>query len=189
MRLLGAFVCGNAKLTQSVVDSGALDMLPKLMGHPNKKIRKDVCWVISNIAAGTQLQLEALVLKNYLPRLIAVFKEDEPEIKKEVIWAICNMSLLEKPELIQYIFENKILEVICQIIKHSDPKIIAVGIESLNNLLNYGRMYPNELGKNPVLEKIELLGMFDTLEMLQHHPIQIVYEKTLSLLEKHFELE
>lgn len=189
LRLLGAFIASNAKLTQSVCDSGALDIFPHLLNHHNKRIRKEVCWMVSNIAAGTLIQVETLVMKNYLPILTQVYKNDEPEIQKEAIWAICNFTLVENEELIKSNFNNGILETICLILKMNDPKFIAVGIESLGNLLKCGKTHPNSDGSNPIVIKIEELGMLDVLESLQYNPIQIIYEKTLGLLEQYFDLE
>jgi importin subunit alpha-6/7 len=189
LRLLGAFVSGNAKLTQEVVDSCVLDILPKLLGHTNKRIKKEVCWMISNIAAGTLIQVETLVAKGYLPILTKVLKDEDEEIKKEAVWAICNFTLVEKRDLIKSNFDNRILETVCEILKFKEPKYIAVAIESLGNLLNCGKLYPNQDGSNPIVWKVEELGMFDLLEQLQYHPVQIVYEKTIGLLEKYFELD
>lgn len=189
LRLLGAFVSGNAKLTQQVVDSGALDSLPRLLGHPSKRIRKEICWMISNIAAGTLIQVEALVAKGYLPILTRILKDEDDEIKKEAVWAICNFTLVERRDLIKSNFDNGLLETVCSILKFKEPKYIAVAMESLGNLLNCGKLYPNQDGSNPIAHKVEELGMFDLLEELQYHPVQIVYEKTLTVLEKYFELE
>ena len=189
LKLLGAFVSANAKLTQEVVDSGALDIFPKLLGHPNLRIRKEVCWMISNIAAGTLIQVETLIAKGYLPILTEIYKNDDTIIKKEAIWAICNFTLAEKQELIKSNFDNNILETICLILKSKESKFIAVAIESLGNLLNVGELYPNHDGTNPIVTKLEILGMFDVLENLQTHPVQLIYEKTLSILEKYFPLE
>lgn len=33
------------------------------------------------------------------------------------------------------------------------------------------------------------MGMFDVLEKLQYHPVEIVYEKTLKLLEMYFDTQ
>ena len=33
------------------------------------------------------------------------------------------------------------------------------------------------------------MGMFDVLENLQYHPVEVVYEKTLKILETYFETE
>lgn len=187
--MLGAFVAGNAKLTQAVIDSGALDVMPRLLEHENKRVRKEVCWMISNIAAGTHLQLESIVSKGFLPRLNKILNDDDIEIKKEAIWAICNFSLCDKPELIKSNFDNNILEVICTIIKYNEPRFIAVGLESLGHLLNCGKVFPNPDGSNPIIDKLEALNMIDIIENLQLHRVQVVYEKTIHIIEKYFELE
>lgn len=145
--------------------------------------------MISNIAAGTLLQVETLVMKGYLPLLIRTYKEDESDIKKEAIWAICNFTLVEKPDLVKSNFDNGILEIICAILRSPEPKYLAVGIESLGNLLKFGKVYPNSDNSNPVVQRLDEMGMYDVLESLQYHPVQIVYEKTLHLLEEYFELE
>lgn len=72
---------GNPLQTQAVIDAGILPYLAKLIFHEKRSIRKESCWVISNIAAGTQQQIKALILNDFLPILEAVIKNDEPEVK------------------------------------------------------------------------------------------------------------
>jgi hypothetical protein len=90
----------------------------------------------------------------------------------------------------EYITNQKILELICYCLKLKDAKFIAVSLEALGNILNFGKTYwTPEGGKNPVVTMIENLGMFDVLEGLQLHPVEIVYEKTVKLLEAYFDTE
>jgi hypothetical protein len=35
------------------VDSGLVDALNQIISHPKKTVRKESCWVLSNITAGT----------------------------------------------------------------------------------------------------------------------------------------
>lgn len=70
-----------------------------------------------------------------------------------------------------------------------DAKYIAVSLEALTNLLNFGKTYYTQDGKNLIVKRIEELGMYDLLESLQMHPVEIVYEKTVKLLETFFETE
>ena len=39
-----------------------------------------------------------------------------------------------------------------------------------------------ENGINPIVKKIEQLGMFDRLEQLQYSPIEIIYEKVRNII-------
>jgi len=89
----------------------------------------------------------------------------------------------------EIIIKQSILELICHTLKINDAKIIAVSLEALGNLLNFGKMYYTIDGVNLIVKRIEELGMFDLPENLQFHPVEIVYEKTIKLLETYFETE
>jgi hypothetical protein len=172
-----------------VIDAGALNFLSRTIFHEKRSIRKETCWIISNIAAGTQQQIEALIVNNFLPILERVIKHDEPEIKKEAIWAICNLTSIENREMMELILKQGILELVCHCLSMEDAKYIAVSLEALGNLLNFGKMYYTVDGRNLIVQKLEEIGMFDVLEKLQMHPVEIVYEKTIKLLETYFETE
>lgn len=190
LRILGGFVSKCAMTTQQVVDSGALDVFPNLLSHPHQAIRKEICWMISNIAAGTLLQLETLVRKGYLKILTKILKTEESAIKHEAVWAICNFSLVENRELIESIFLDGIVETVCHIMKFQQARFIAVALEALANLLKYGKtLFQNTDGSNPVEIKLEELGMFDYIEQLQYHESEVVYEKAFALIENYFDVE
>jgi hypothetical protein len=73
-------VAGNALQTQKVLDAGCLNYLMKTMFHEKRSVRKETCWILSNIAAGTQRQIEMLIESNFLPILTQVIKNDEQEV-------------------------------------------------------------------------------------------------------------
>lgn len=87
------------------------------------------------------------------------------------------------------ILQQGILELICHCLSRKDTKNVAVSLEALTNLLNFGKTYYSVDGKNLIVKRIEELGMFDQLENLQLHPAEIVYEKTVKLLETFFDTE
>ena len=80
MKILGNIVSGNPLQTQAVIDAGVLKYLSQLIFHEKRSIRKETCWVISNIAAGTQQQIKALILSDFLKILEKVIRTDEPEV-------------------------------------------------------------------------------------------------------------
>lgn len=91
--------------------------------------------------------------------------------------------------MMEYIINQNIIEIICNCTKMNDAKYIAVALEALTNLLQFGKNHYTIDGKNLIVKKIEELGMFDILENLQYHPVEIVYEKTIRLLETFFDTE
>ena len=188
LRIVGNIASGNANQTQSLIDWGILNYLKKTISNEKKQIRKESAWIISNIAAGTQRQIETLIAENFLPILENSIKNDEPEIKKECIWAICNLTSVENPDYLKKILNDGILRILCDCLKMDDAKYLAVCLEAFGNLLAFGKK-SNPDGPNPIVNELEKMGMFDVFEKLQLHPVEIVYEKTLKLLETYFETQ
>lgn len=98
------------------------------------------------------------------------------------------MTSIESKELLEKLLNQGILELICVCIKHKESKYIAVSLEGLSNLLQYGKMNPVN-GVNPVALKLEKLGVLDYLEGLQRHHVEIIYEKTIKILETYFMID
>lgn len=190
LRIVGNIAAGDANQTQMLLDNGILDKLKLTIFHKKKSIRKESAWIISNIASGTQRQIETLIEQQFMPLLTEVINNDEVEIQREVIWAICNLTSVEKNEYIETLFKQGIVDVICKCLHNSEAKHLAVSLEALGNLLSYGKKYAEAHGgDNPVVQKIEQLGMFDKLESLQLYPVEVVYEKVIKLLETYFDTE
>ena len=190
MRIVGNIASGNANQTQMLLDLGVLNYLKRTIFNKIKQIRKETAWILSNIAAGTQRQIETLIKEEILPILDQKIQEDEPEIKKECIWAVCNLTSVENPEYIKKILDQGILRIICNCLKMDDAKYLAVCLEAFGNLLAFGKKISQKTNlPNPIVEEVEKMGMFDILEKLQLHPVEIVYEKTLKILETYFDTQ
>ena len=58
LRIVGNIVSGDDSQTQSILDCGLLPILTDLLQSPKNTIRKEVCWIISNITAGTKTQIQ-----------------------------------------------------------------------------------------------------------------------------------
>ena len=61
LRTVGNIVTGNDQQTQTIINCGALGCLLLLLNTSHKKsIKKEACWTISNITAGTKEQIQAV---------------------------------------------------------------------------------------------------------------------------------
>jgi hypothetical protein len=100
---------------------------------------------------------------------------------------VCNLTSVENEKYIKKILDQGILRIICKCLEMKDAKYLAVCIEAFSNLLAFGKK-SNPAGPNPVVLEMEKMGMLDILEKLQYHPVEIVYDKILKLLENYFEV-
>lgn len=55
LRAVGNIVTGNDVQTDTVLNAGALNVMPKLLQHPRLNIVKEAAWTISNVTAGKYL--------------------------------------------------------------------------------------------------------------------------------------
>jgi hypothetical protein len=53
LRILGNISTGNAEQTGVVLSNGILPRVEKLLSHQKQTIKRETCWLLSNIAAGT----------------------------------------------------------------------------------------------------------------------------------------
>ncbi|KAG0417375.1 Importin subunit alpha, partial [Dictyocoela roeselum] len=75
VRMVGNIVTGTNRHADKIIQLGFLDIFRELyltFRDPKKitKIKKEICWTISNIAAGTTEQIQAIFDKNLLPIVI-----------------------------------------------------------------------------------------------------------------------
>ena len=59
--------------TQNMIDQGVLVPLRSLIFHQNSEIQKEACWTVSNIAAGSEAQIDALLGEHIIEALLRLF--------------------------------------------------------------------------------------------------------------------
>lgn len=92
LRALCNIVSGSDAATQAVLEAGFLEQLPRLLSSPRAQIRKEGCWAVSNIAAGTPEQASLLLQGSLMPQVLNCLAEDEVfEVKKEALCVLYNL--------------------------------------------------------------------------------------------------
>ena len=187
LRIIGNIACTeNANQTQKLIDLGVLEKLKYTLFNENISIRRESAFILSNIAAGTQKQIEAIIDQNFFQILYKVFTNDNQKVKKEAIIAIANMTNVEDEKYMKKIFEDNILMIILELLKKEDAFYILIGLEILVNIF----IFSEKKGRKKEFQnECEKMGISDVLEKLQMNENQMVYEKTLTILETYFETE
>jgi importin subunit alpha-6/7 len=103
LRVVGNIVTGDDLQTQCIINFQALPRLRTLLLTTAKKgIRKEVCWTISNITAGTPHQIKAVIDADLIGPLILQLSEADFDIKKEAAWAIANATSSGTADQVKY---------------------------------------------------------------------------------------
>jgi hypothetical protein len=99
LRIVGNFIALDDNICKIFVQQmGLLETLKLCMTIGTKAHKKEVLWVISNIAANSDEEANAIVKKGLLINLINGAKEKNVDVRKEAIWVISNLCYIVKDE-------------------------------------------------------------------------------------------
>lgn len=189
LRIIGDIcTCSDTK-TQKVLDEGLIKFLKRFMTSSNAALRKDSVWIISNISVGTQYQIQGLIEEDVFLILKNILARDISIIKKEAIWAICGLSNNKNPYHAEILIEQGIIEVLYDFLSNSNPRFIILSLEAIVNFLEIDNIFYRHSGefqdKSVLKTKLIPLGFLETLEGLQYHPNQVVYERVSYVIDNY----
>jgi len=115
-RLLGVLCSGSDEQTQQVLDEGFINEIPRLLDEFPYAValRKELCWILSNITAGTRTQLRMVFDWGLTGRLVAMLGgAEDPRVLTEVVYAVCNASANEDLEVVLCFTQEVRSSVLC----------------------------------------------------------------------------
>mmetsp|Transcript_25592 Transcript_25592/g.36056 ORF Transcript_25592/g.36056 Transcript_25592/m.36056 type:complete len:570 (+) Transcript_25592:99-1808(+) len=182
VRIFGNFVSGNEAQTQAVIDAGILSVVKELLNHGRKNIRKETCWLLSNIAAGTHDQISRLLSESsVLKKVVNMAQTAEWEVRKEAIWVVSNIFTGGTDNQVQLMAEYRGIPAMCSVLDMEDSGMVMVALEALEKVLEIGEKY-----ERAYVHSIDECDGIDKLEKLQEHSNDAIYEKTIDLIETYF---
>jgi len=188
LRACGNIVTGNDKQTQAMLDQGLLQALLPALSSPKRSLRKEACWTVSNVTAGTPSQIEAVINANVIPTVLQILRKDEFVVQREATWAISNITTNGKARHTQYLVEQGAIPPLCDILGGSEPRLMAVALEGIDNILKVGQA-DGKSGENKYANIVEECGGLDKIEALQRHENEEIYEKSVAIIQKYFSSE
>jgi len=192
LRAVGNIVTGDETQTQAILDCAppAVARLRAFLDSSRRGVRKEACWVASNIAAGTGLQIQALIDAAVFPAMIKLMSTGEFEIKREICWAISNAVSGGTPQQINYLVKCGCFKPLCEILQSSEAKVVLVALEAIENILRSGHEVSSKAGQpNPYTTTLEEADGLDVLDDLQNHPNKDIYERAVRIMEQHYGAE
>lgn len=189
LRVLGNFATGSDELTQVVVDNGVLDIVRNIMAQTrSQSLLKECCWLISNVIAGTQSQIDAVIKAKLIPPIVNALQNGDNRSRVEASWAIANLSQGGTARQILCVAKRDYIKAFCDVLSPSNHVDLLVNIlETLFFLLTtLSNQEASTMSLSSACNHIEEFGGLDRLEELQQHSNEKVYSVSYKIIERFF---
>ena len=190
LRVIGNLISGSDKCTQIAVDNGALRAIVPLFGNTKRTIRREACWAVSNIAAGTKEQITAMMA---VPGLMACVTAQlrsnvEWQVRKEACWVVFNVATTGNADHVLQMVSCNVIEPLSSLLDCTDPRILTVALDAVCAILDMGKTL-SSAQYSSMIEMFEEAGVVEALDNLQQFNDTDVYNKCILIVEKHFSVE
>lgn len=151
-----------------MINAGLFPVTQKLINHAKKQVRKEVCWSLSNVTAGSKDLIQQVINAGLIDELIERVKTDDPLVQNEAVWALANTSQNASPEQATSLVGKDIINALCSVLdSSSQSQLLMVAMTGLANMLKFGQDYfCDEKGENLFATEVEMCGGVDKLEEL-----------------------
>mmetsp|Transcript_57182 Transcript_57182/g.170461 ORF Transcript_57182/g.170461 Transcript_57182/m.170461 type:complete len:854 (-) Transcript_57182:415-2976(-) len=124
-----------ADYTEVVLECDAVPRLRQLVNHPNREIQKEACWTLSNIAAGTVDQIQAVIDSGAVGPLVKLVKDGttDQEVRSEACWVVLNATSCGSDAQIEVLVDEGCVSVLGVLL--GEPSMVMMALEGLERVL------------------------------------------------------
>jgi len=140
LRAVGNVVCAedDRDFTAAVVTLGALPYLTRLTEHPSREVAKEACWTLSNVAAGSPAQIQAVLESGCLRRVLRLCADagGDSGVRTEACWVLLNALTCGSEGQLEVLVRAGAVRALCALL--SDPGMLSVAVDGLDKVLQVG---------------------------------------------------
>lgn len=145
LRTIGNIVCAECSdennqgtttdYTEVILECNAVPRLKELVTHSNREIQKEACWTLSNIAAGTVDQIQAVIDSGAIPPIVRLVrdKKTDQEVRSEACWVVLNATSCGSDSQIEVLVDEGCVAVLGVLL--SEATMVMMALEGLERVL------------------------------------------------------
>jgi hypothetical protein len=182
LRVVGNILFGDEEQTQAMLNMNVLVGLDSLIHSDQKRLRKEACWSLSNIAAGNTSQLQALM--DYTPimdTLMDFAQHAEYTTKIESLHTLANAFNGGSMDQVRRLVSMGAFDAISFNLDIADDKVLATILEAIERTFALGLKDP-KIPANHYVNTFELNGGIDKLEDLHSHSDDEIWKAALKIM-------
>ncbi|CAJ1451479.1 unnamed protein product, partial [Effrenium voratum] len=176
LRTVGNIVTGDDLQTDAVLACLPFGAIRQLLASPKMKIRKECCWLLSNICAGTLAQVSQVLEAGLFDILVTMAHDAEYSVRKEVAFAIANAS--ERKEMAPHLIDAGSLPAMVELMGSRDHKLPSLCLTFAANM----REALQELGSDSYWKAFNAAFTREVLENVMETGSEELRERAEQLL-------
>ena len=147
LRTIGNIISSTEAFTSVFLSIGILVKMNEMLDHPKKTMRREACWVLSNICAESNSCVQHVVFSGILPKVITLALGDDFPIRKEAMWVLANVCDHCSLDIKSQVLKMGIATPLTEGLESDDSKVRKVCIEGLTGAFKdiKGLMGPEEI--------------------------------------------
>ncbi len=178
---IGHIASGNARQTTSTLST--LSIMKDFLVHRKECIREQTCFALSNIALGSEIQLQDIINADLIPVVVKLLQEDDSCIVQiNAAWTLMNATHSASADQIEYLVTKNIIPAFGDVLElftdMEDEEMICVTLSGLKHILKKASVPKRKC----YVDALKACGAFEMLELLADHKSHTVHHRTRKLL-------
>lgn len=122
--------------TEVILEFNAIPTLKDLITHSNREIQKEACWTLSNIAAGTVDQIQAVIDSGAVIPLVKLVNDvnTDQEVRSEACWVVLNATSCGSDSQIDTLVNQGCVSVLGLLLEETN--MVTMALEGLERVLH-----------------------------------------------------
>jgi hypothetical protein len=181
IRSLGNYAAISADAAQGILEMGVLQlMVPLMQPDVKRSIRKECCWILSNVASGEHAHVQAVLDSGLMPCVIRCMSDPELGVNREAVWVIANIGAAGTPDQLRAAVEHfDCIPGLCTALCIDDEKIRSTALQACEDVLAVGDSLRSAgTGVNPYVERFKEQGLVGILSILVDSPDDTVRSRS-----------
>ena len=188
LRTFGNF-CAEEESTNLVFEWGVPGQLLRFLESTMPRdLRKEACWILSNVLCGTPDQIRVVLDAGLVPPLVNNLGAPEFEVRKEATWGVANLALKAPLDVIRFLVETcGAIDALAHVMAAEEERACVLALEAIGPILAAGKhLREANGGVNPYARRFEERGGAETLKNLVMHTSNTIAVNAAELLDKYF---
>lgn len=111
--------------------------IPCLLDHPKKIIKMKATWLLSNIAAGNERQLDAVIQSNVIPKVISLLEHSEHQTQRGALRFLANLSRNGNQKQVRYLLHQNTMLPLTNLTKCNNEELVGLSIGVIKRLCEH----------------------------------------------------